>query len=389
VPIPPQERMLRDQGVELLIATPGRLLDLQGRQSLALDEIEILILDEADRMVDMGFAPDLRRILRLLPANRQTLMFSATMPAELNRVASEALKNPKRLDMGPSMSRPAPRIAQSAYMCPKASKPALLEKLLDTFDDHTAIVFTRTKHGADRLARRLKTAGHNAAPIHGDRSQGQRERALRDFKNGRVTVLVATDIASRGIDVDDVTHVINFDVPRAPEDYVHRIGRTGRMDAEGEAITFVSPDESKDFAAIENVLGKKVPRKTLDGFDAREHRDPPRSADHGSRDGGSGRRDGGNGRGGSDRGRREGPPGRGRYAGERAQVVRDDYRPGDIRGRRSEGSPSSDSGERRTPEHASGSHAGSPARPHSQPVADTHGRRPRSGANDRRSRRKM
>ena len=374
VPIPPQERMLREQGVELLIATPGRLLDLNGRQSLSLEDIEILILDEADRMVDMGFAPDLRRILRLLPAKRQTLMFSATMPTELNRVASEALKNPKRLDMGPTISRPAPRIAQSVYMVPKASKPALLEALLDTFDDHTAIVFTRTKHGADRVARRLKTAGLSSAPIHGDRSQGQRERALKDFKNGRVSVLVATDIASRGIDVDDITHVINFDVPRAPDDYIHRIGRTGRMDATGEAITLVSPDESKDFAAIEAVLGKRVTRKTLEGFDLK-------SGAHES----SGRHEPG-----SVRGRRAPEP--------RGGGGRDDRGGSRDRGPSAERRGSSDHGVRRdagrAPERSSQDRggngaAGNSSRSSSQPVADAHGRRPRSGANDRRSRRKM
>ena len=354
VPIPPQERMLRDQGVELLIATPGRLLDLHGRQSLALDEIEVLILDEADRMVDMGFAPDLRRILRLLPSNRQTLMFSATMPTELNRVAAEALRNPKRLQVSPP-SRPAPRIEQSAYMVPKASKPALLEALLDSFDDHTAIVFARTKHGADRLARRLKTAGHHVAPIHGDRSQGQRERALKDFKTGRINVLVATDIASRGIDVDDITHVVNFDVPRAPDDYVHRIGRTGRMDAKGEAITFVSPDELKDFAAIEAAVGKKITRKTLEGFNPRDHQ----SSDHG--------------RGHQDSDRRG----------------RDDRGRGGEHGRSGPGGHTAD----RRPAHtATGRHDAGHAgvsRASAQPVESTHGRRPRAGANDRRSRRKM
>ncbi len=367
VPIPPQERMLRDQGVELLIATPGRLLDLHGRQSLALDDIEILILDEADRMVDMGFAPDLRRILKLLPTRRQTLMFSATMPAELNRVANEALKNPKRLDMGPSMSRPAPNIEQSAYFATKASKPALLEALLDSFDDHTAIVFTRTKHGADRLARRLKTAGYSAAPIHGDRSQGQRERALRDFKSGRVSVLVATDIASRGIDVDDVTHVVNFDVPRAAEDYVHRIGRTGRMDASGEAITLVAPEEAKDFAAIENVLGKRVARKTIPGFDTRQRSETPH------REPGSvaGRR-------GPEASRGHGRGGESRGGGYDRGGSRDHGRSAEPR--------SADRGADRGAQDGSGSgprSGGAPAGDGFQ------GRRPRSGSSDRRSRRRM
>ena len=352
VPIPPQERMLRNEGVELLVATPGRLLDLHGRQSLSLDDVEVLVLDEADRMVDMGFAPDLRRILKLLPARRQTLMFSATMPEELNRMAHEALRNPQRLDMGPRV-RPAPRIGQAVYNVAKASKPALLEALLNQLGDHTALVFTRTKHGADRLARRLKSAGYSVAPLHGDRSQGQRERALRDFKNGRVRVLVATDIASRGIDVDDITHVINFDVPRAAEDYVHRIGRTGRLDATGEAITLVSPEEAKEFSAIEAVMGTKVPRKTLAGFDPRDHR----AADAPHRESGEvrGRRSSSGSRG-SDRHGASDRGGSDRHASERSGSSRP----------------------------ASSGHGHAP-----QPATATHGRRQKSGATDRRSRKRM
>jgi len=270
VPIGPQERMLRYEGVDLLVATPGRLLDLHGRHSVSLDEIEVLVLDEADRMVDMGFAPDLQRILKLLPAKRQTLMFSATMPPELNRVAKDALHNPQRIDLAPP-SRPAESIEQAFFPVPRHLKVDLLHELLDHSDDRTALVFTRTKHGADRLYRQLKARGHRVAVIHGDRSQGQRERALADFKRGRVEVLVATDIASRGIDVDDITHVINYDVPRAPEDYVHRIGRTGRMNASGDAITLVSPEEDKDARAIEKFLGRRIPQETVKGFDYHGH----------------------------------------------------------------------------------------------------------------------
>jgi ATP-dependent RNA helicase RhlE len=266
VPIGPQERLCRRDGVELLVATPGRLLDLHGRHSVSLEEVEVLVLDEADRMVDMGFAPDLQRILALLPSDRQTLMFSATMPPELNRVAKEALRNPKRLDLAPP-SRPAAGIEQSFYPVPRHLKPALLEEILTRSPEHSVLVFTRTKHGADRLTRQMRNRGRDVAVIHGDRSQGQRERALSDFKRGKVGVLVATDIASRGIDVDDITHVVNYDVPRTPEDYVHRIGRTGRMDATGDALTLVSPEEHEEVAAIERFLGIKVPRVTLDGFD--------------------------------------------------------------------------------------------------------------------------
>jgi ATP-dependent RNA helicase RhlE len=281
VPIGPQERMLRQQGVELLVATPGRLLDLNGRQSVSLEDIEILVLDEADRMVDMGFAPDLRRILKLLPTRRQTLMFSATMPAELNRVASEALLNPHRLDLAPP-SRPAPGIEQAAYPVPRHLKVDLLDRLLSQARTESALVFTRTKHGADRLYRQLRQRGHSVAVLHGDRSQGQRERALDDFHRSRVDVLVATDIASRGLDVDDITHVINFDVPNTPEDYVHRIGRTGRMNAKGDAITLMGPEERQRWADVERFLGKKVPRVTVAGFDYGRTAEP--RGDHGSDD---------------------------------------------------------------------------------------------------------
>ena len=266
VPIAPQERLLRREGVELLVATPGRLLDLHGRQSLSLEDVEVLVLDEADRMVDMGFAPDLKRILDLLPTRRQTLLFSATMPPELNRVAKEAVHEPQRIDLAPP-SRPVESIEQVFYPVPRHLKVDLLHELLDRSEDPSVLAFTRTKHGADRLTRQLRNRGRDVAVIHGDRSQGQRERALSDFKRGRVGVLVATDIASRGIDVDDITHVVNYDVPRTPEDYVHRIGRTGRMDATGDAFTLASPEEHEEVAAIERFLGIRVPRVTLDGFD--------------------------------------------------------------------------------------------------------------------------
>jgi ATP-dependent RNA helicase RhlE len=266
VPIPPQERMLRHPGLDLLVATPGRLLDLFGRLALRLDYIEVLVLDEADRMVDMGFAPDLRRILKLLPTNRQTLMFSATMPPELNRVAAEALRDPFRIDLAPP-SRPAAGITQAVYPVSRVLKTDLLDAVLSGKEATSVIVFTRTKHGADRLARQLARRGLSVAPLHGNRSQSQRERALSDLKRGRIQVLVATDIASRGIDVEGISHVINYDVPHTPEDYVHRIGRTGRVDAVGDAFTFMSPEEQKDVAAIERFLGRAIPRVTLPDFD--------------------------------------------------------------------------------------------------------------------------
>lgn len=266
VNIGPQERMLRGEGVDLLVATPGRLLDLHGRQSVAFEDIQVLVLDEADRMVDMGFAPDLQRILRLLPKDRQTLLFSATMPPALNKVAGMAVSDPVRIDMGPP-SKPAAGITQAVYPCPKHLKPDMLSELIARTGAGSVIVFTRTKHGADRLTRQLQQRGLAVAALHGNRTQSQRERALRDLQRGRVQVLVATDIASRGIDVDDITHVVNFDVPHTAEDYVHRIGRTGRMNATGDAFTLMSPDEQKDVVAIERFLGKTMPRVMLPDFD--------------------------------------------------------------------------------------------------------------------------
>ena len=265
VPLPPQERMLRG-GVDLLIATPGRLLDLFNRLALRLDYVEVLVLDEADRMVDMGFAPDLRRILKLLPRERQTLLFSATMPAELNHVAKDALRDPVRIDLAPP-SRPAAGITQAVYPVPKALKIDLLDEVLSRTDVRSMIVFTRTKHGADRLSRQLARRNYSVAPIHGNRSQSQRERALADLKKGRIQILVATDIASRGIDVEGISHVVNFDTPHSPEDYVHRIGRTGRVEAVGDAFTLMSPDEQKTMAAIERFLGRTIPRVMLPDFD--------------------------------------------------------------------------------------------------------------------------
>jgi len=301
VPIGPQERMLRYEGVDLLVATPGRLLDLHGRQSVSLDDIEILVLDEADRMVDMGFAPDLKRILRLIPTSRQTLMFSATMPPELNRVASEAMRSPQRVDLAPP-SRPAAGITQAIYPVPRHLKTDLLDEIVHRSDVNSAIVFTRTKHGADRLTRQLEKRGHSVAALHGDRSQSQRERALAALKRGRVRLLVATDIASRGIDIDDISHVINYDVPHTPEDYVHRIGRTGRVDALGDAFTLMSPEEAKDVTAIERFLGRSIPRVTLPDFDYKKRQEPGsgRGRDEGDRGRG---REGRGGRGGEGRGR--------------------------------------------------------------------------------------
>ncbi|MEK7314854.1 MAG: DEAD/DEAH box helicase [Candidatus Eisenbacteria bacterium] len=288
VPLPPQQKMLKTQGLDLLVATPGRLLDLHGRMSLRLDDICILVLDEADRMVDMGFAPDLKRILRLMPAERQTMMFSATMPPELNKVAKEAMRDPARVDLAPQ-GRPAAGITQAVYPVPKHRKTDLLEAMLRRTEVGSVIVFARTKHGADRLARALQRRGLSVATLHGNRSQGQRERALLDLRRGRVQILVATDIASRGIDVKDITHIINYDVPHTPEDYVHRIGRTGRVDASGDAFTLMSPDEKKGVVAIERFMGTTILRVMVPDFDYDARSTEPSRSDFAPRyDSGSG-----------------------------------------------------------------------------------------------------
>jgi ATP-dependent RNA helicase RhlE len=294
VPLPPQERMLRP-GVDLLVATPGRLLDLHGRLALRLDYVETFVLDEADRMVDMGFAPDLKRIIRLLPTERQTLLFSATMPPELNKVAKEALRDPARVDLAPP-SRPAAGITQAVYPVPKGLKTELLDEILSRTDVNSMIVFTRTKHGADRLAKQLQRRNLSVAPIHGNRSQSQRERALADLKRGRIQILVATDIASRGIDVEGISHVVNYDVPHTPEDYVHRIGRTGRVEAVGDAFTLMSPEEHKDVVAIERFLGRTIPRVLLPDFDYKAKPKPMDSSRGDGRPAGRGGRGAANGR---------------------------------------------------------------------------------------------
>ena len=267
-PMPPQERMLREEGVDLLIATPGRLLELQGRQAASFDDVEMLVLDEADRMVDLGFAPDLRRILKFLPETRQTLMFSATMPPELNRVAKEALLEPVRVDLAPP-PKPSAGITQAIYPVTRDLKDDLLNEMLSRTEVRNVIVFTRTKHGAERLARQLQRRGHSVGALHDNRSQIQRERALNDLKRGRVQILVATDLASRGIEVDGIAHVVNYDVPHTAEDYVHRIGRGNRSAAVGDAFTLMSPEEQSQVAAIEQFMGRTVPRVMLPDFDYR------------------------------------------------------------------------------------------------------------------------
>jgi ATP-dependent RNA helicase RhlE len=261
----PQEKALR-RGVDVIVATPGRLLDHMRFPYAALGGLEILVLDEADRMLDMGFLPDVRRILRQIPAKRQTLFFSATMPAPIVSLSREMLRNPVTVAIQ-RKSAPATGITQAAWPVPAQLKGALLAELVKSGTIRSVIAFTRTKHRANRLAEYLSRNGVTAGRIHGNRSQAQRTQALGGFKAGKFPVLVATDIAARGIDVEALSHVVNFDVPKSPEDYVHRVGRTARAAATGDAFLFFSPEEETDVRGIERALGKRLPRLTLPDFD--------------------------------------------------------------------------------------------------------------------------
>jgi ATP-dependent RNA helicase RhlE len=261
----PQEHAFRS-GVDVLIATPGRLLDHLRAPYARLTHLEHLVLDEADRMLDMGFLPEIRKILRYVPAKRQTLFFSATMPPPIAALTGEMLRNPVMIQRE-RQAAPASGITQAVYPVPQALKPLLLVQLLQRGDVKQALVFTRTKHRANRLAEHLVNAGVRAERIHGNRSQAQRTAALEGFKRGIYPVLVATDIAARGIDVDALGHVVNFDVPLVPEDYIHRVGRTGRAEATGDAFTFVAPDEESSLRDIEKAIGRRLPRVTVPDFD--------------------------------------------------------------------------------------------------------------------------
>jgi ATP-dependent RNA helicase RhlE len=261
----PQEHAFRS-GVDVIIATPGRLLDHFKQPYAKLSGLEVLVLDEADRMLDMGFLPDIKRVLKHLPAKRQTLFFSATMPAPIQVLTRELLHNPATINLE-RKSTPAVGIRQAVYAVREELKPALFVELLRRGDIGNVIVFTRTKHRANRLADYLTKEGIPNAKIHGNRSQAQRTEALEGFKNGRYRCLVATDIVARGIDVEQLEHVVNFDVPHLPEDYIHRVGRTARADATGDAFTFVSPEEEGDLHQIERAISKRLPRVVVQGFD--------------------------------------------------------------------------------------------------------------------------
>jgi ATP-dependent RNA helicase RhlE len=260
----PQIEALR-KGVDLLVATPGRLLDLMGRRLCDFSQLSFLVLDEAERMLDMGFLPDIRRIVRSLPQRRQTLLFSATLSPDIEAVTREFLRTPKTVQIG-RRANPAETVTQLVYEVPKHLKPALLVHLLREPSLNMVLVFSRMKHSADRIARSLEASGIRTATLHSNRSQNQRLRALKDFKSGAVRVLVATDIAARGIDVDGISHVVNYDFPMHPEDYVHRIGRTGRAHAVGDALSFVSPEDHSALRSVERFIGRGIVRKRSEGF---------------------------------------------------------------------------------------------------------------------------
>jgi len=275
VPIPRQIRALR-QGPEIVVGCPGRVLDLLDQRLLRLDEVETLVLDEADHMFDMGFLPDIRKILSALPSRRQNLLFSATMPKEVRRLADDLLVRPHVVELADSM--PAATIDHALVMVAEQRKRDLLEHMLRGEDCETAIVFTRTKHRARRLADQLSKAGHKAVGIQGNLSQAQRDRAMSGFRKRRFDILVATDIVARGIDVSGVSHVINFDVPNTPEAYTHRIGRTGRSECEGIACTFVTGSDYSWLRATERMIGSPIQRREVDGFSAEAERAPARKA---------------------------------------------------------------------------------------------------------------
>lgn len=260
----PQIRQLQN-GVDILVATPGRLLDLEGQKALSLKNVDILVLDEADRMLDMGFQRDINKILALLPQRRQNLLFSATFSSEIKKLASGILHNPVTVEATPENTT-AEKVSHKAFRVDKKQKTRLITQIIEDENMKQVLVFTRTKHGANRLSEKLNGSGISAAAIHGNKSQTARTNALSGFKAGKVRILVATDIAARGLDIPLLPHVINFELPNIPEDYVHRIGRTGRAGASGEAISLVSLEEISYLRSIERLLSEKIPIDTVEGF---------------------------------------------------------------------------------------------------------------------------
>ena len=262
----PQLRALRE-GVEILVACPGRLLDHIGQRRADLSGVEILVLDEADRMLDMGFLPSVSQILKHLPARRQTLLFSATFPSEIEQLAAESLRRPRRIAIG--LSRPARTVAHAIFPVEHHLKTSLLGALLERTDTDSVLIFTRTKHRAHRLAQQIERLGYRVTSLHGDRTQGQRQSALSGFRRGDYQIMVATDIAARGLDVEGISHVINYDMPDTVDAYIHRIGRTGRAERTGDAFTLVTPEDESLVLALEKVLGASLEREVLKDFNYR------------------------------------------------------------------------------------------------------------------------
>jgi ATP-dependent RNA helicase RhlE len=256
------------RGMDVIVATPGRLLDHMQQGVCKLDKIQFLVLDEADRLLDMGFLPDVRRIIEKCPRDRHTSLFSATIPPEIETLIQWAMKHPQTVEIGARRS-PAETVQHVIYPVSDSQKTELLLELLKRVNFDSVIVFCRTKHGADRVAHVLKRSNHAVAVLHSNRTQSEREQALRGFRDGRFEVLVATDIAARGLDIADVSHVINYDVPQHPEDYIHRIGRTGRMEAKGDAFTLMVAEDARHVQSIERFISQKIPRVKLDGFNYR------------------------------------------------------------------------------------------------------------------------
>lgn len=283
----PQERALRN-GTEIIVACPGRLLDHGQRGNAKLNNVEALVLDEADRMLDMGFLPDVRRIVKQTPRERQTMLFSATFASDLEGLASEILRKPKRVEMGLA----APPQTIEHWICPVAQnqKTALLLRVLEENDTDSVLIFTRTKHRADRVAKQIGRQGHSAAVLHSNRSQNQRRRALDGFRSGKVQLMVATDIAARGLDVETISHVINYDIPGSADDYIHRIGRTGRAQRTGDALTLVTSDDRAAVRDIERALGQPIPVHKVEGFEATPE---PVAVSRPTGNGGNGRNSGG------------------------------------------------------------------------------------------------
>ncbi|HQV63875.1 MAG TPA: DEAD/DEAH box helicase [Anaerolineales bacterium] len=273
----PQIQALRN-GAEILVACPGRLLDLINQGHAKMGNIEILVLDEADRMFDMGFLPDVKRIVKAVPEKRQTMLFSATFPSEVEFLASSTLKNPQKIAMG--ISRPAYTVTHALYPVPPHLKSQLLLELLKRTDTDSVLIFARTKYRAQKVSQQILRAGFKVTSLHGDRSQGQRQSALKGFKDGTHNIMVATDIAARGLDVESISHVINYDMPDTADAYIHRIGRTGRAQRTGDAFTLVTPEDNDMIRILERIMGSPLKREVLDGFDYKAPA-PPKAAGDG------------------------------------------------------------------------------------------------------------